>query len=242
MPTIGKYNKISLTKKEEKFLRDNYQNLTNQQLADYLGLKLTRTRTLLYSLGLKRMNLQYWTDEQIEFLKNNYKKIGDAEIAEIFAEKYPKDKGWSKKHIEKKRRYLNLKRTPEQIEKIKKRNLEQGRYKMCNVRMWQTRGVTPVGEIRTWVNKNNRITVVIRTEKGFEPYNRWLWKQHYGIIPKGYNVVCKDGNQFNTEIDNLELLSNADLQLKNAKARAETPEVIKSIKRQLKKLEKIKSS
>ena len=96
-------NKIVFTPEQHEFLKCNYKTMTNQQLATKLGLKLTRVRNEMRALGLKRMELQYWTKQQKQFLIDNYKLIGDREIARIFAIKYPKEKGWSKSQIVKKR-------------------------------------------------------------------------------------------------------------------------------------------
>ena len=114
------WNKIDWTDKRLKFLKENYNTMTNQQIADSLGLKITAVRHKCYELGLYKMTLEYWTDEQVDFLLKNYKEKGDTELSEIFNEKWHKDKGWTKKHIEKQRRYLKLKRTPEEIASNKK--------------------------------------------------------------------------------------------------------------------------
>ena len=114
--------------------------MTNKELANALGLNLTKTRGFLYEMDLKRMELEYWTEEQIKYLLDNYKEIGDVELAEIFNSKWKKNKGWTKKHIEKKRRYLKLKRTQDERHQIYLRNKILGRWKMCPVKAWETRG------------------------------------------------------------------------------------------------------
>ena len=113
------------------------------------------------------MELQYWTAAQTRFLRDNYKAFGDTELAEIFEIKWFKAKGWTKKHIEKKRRYLKLKRTTEEKRQIKIRNTKMGRFKICNEKMWKKRGVTPVGEKRVWFNQLNTPFVVIKIKEGF---------------------------------------------------------------------------
>lgn len=52
-------------------------------------------------------------------------------------------------------------------------------------------------------------------ENDWEFYHRYLWKQKYGEIPEGHNIVFKDGNQKNCVIENLECLSNMELGEKN---------------------------
>lgn len=112
----------------EQFILDNFCLKTNKQIAQELGIKIEALRPIAYKLGLYRINLEYWTDEQILFLKENFETIGDTELAQIFQEKFPKSKVWTKKHIEKKRKYLNFHRTPEQVSLINKRNIDAGLY------------------------------------------------------------------------------------------------------------------
>jgi hypothetical protein len=112
----------------ERFILDNFCLKSNKEIAQELSIPLHQVRLKAYKLGLKRINLDYWTNEQIDFLKDNFENIGDTEIAEIFQQKFPKSKVWTRKHIDKKRNYLNLHRTPEQIALIKKRNIDAGMY------------------------------------------------------------------------------------------------------------------
>lgn len=107
------------TDQDIQFLKDNFSSMTSFELAKALGKKRTIVRMKYKQLGLKKMDLEYWTDEMVKFLIDNYKNIGDVEIAEIFDLRYPKKKGWSKKHISKKRSQLDLIRSPQEIQKIK---------------------------------------------------------------------------------------------------------------------------
>lgn len=237
MATIGKYGKIIFSQSDIKFVKDNFMSMTNQQIADALGLKLTRCRTLMYELGLKRMELQYWTDEQTSFLIKHYKDIGDSELAEIFDVKWQKDKGWTKKHIEKKRRYLKLKRTKSQIKKIHQRNVLMGRFKDCPVNAWKTRGVAKVGEKRVWFRNDNSPFVVIKKRNGFVSYNRWLWEKHFGDIPEGMNVRITSDDKINFTEKDLVLVTNTENAALNSKNRL--PPELKEANRMIKNIEKL---
>src|SRR5690606_17520053 len=208
---LGKYNKIILLPEEKKFLKENYQSMTNRQLADALELSLTKTRHFLYEMGLKRMEMEYWTDEQIDFLKKNYKTIGDTELAEIFEKKWPKNKKWTKQRMDKKREYLNLKRTPEELKNIKSRNKRLGRWADCASKMWDTIGRPKVGEIRVWLKSNGEPCKYVRLESGFVPYAPWLYEKEFGSIPEGMCVTFKDRDNMNVVPENLELISRAEL-------------------------------
>ena len=105
-----------VNKKESiRFIKSNFYRMSNGQMAEALGVYIQAVREKCYQLGLYRMRLDYWTKEQIRFLKANYKKIGDKELAILFNSKWKKEKGWTFKHIEKKRLYLKLKRTAAQL-------------------------------------------------------------------------------------------------------------------------------
>lgn len=45
----------------------------------------------------------------------------------------------------------------------------------------------------------------------------WLWETANGQVPKGYNVVFKNGNTLHCTIENLECISNAELMYRNSK-------------------------
>jgi hypothetical protein len=211
--------KINWSPKMLSFLEENYQVMTNKQLAEGLGLRLTSVRTTLYSMGYKRMELEYWTKAQINYLYKHYHTKGDSELAEIFNSKWHKEKTWTKKHIEKKRRYLKLKRTESEKKKIHERNRLAGRFAMCPLKAWETRGQAPDGEIRIWKPNGNQVPM-IKIKGKWVRWSHWYWEKHRGPIKKGMNVIFKDRNPFNRTIRNLAVITNAELSLHNSKVSA----------------------
>ena len=220
---------------EINFLKRNFYAMTNRQLADSLGLTLTLVRTKCYELGLKRIELQRWTKEQENFLKDHYRSIGDTEMAEIFTERWKKPKGWSKKHIEKKRRYMNLKRTKAERKAINKRNVETGRFKVCPVNAWLTRGQAEEGTIKVWnIQGNDRS--FIKTESGFVCYPRWLWENHYGPITD--NRVVYTEKIVPDSVNDLQLITRAKLARINKQGFDELPDELKTAIKLTNKLKK----
>jgi HNH endonuclease len=202
------HNKIQWSEAEINFLKENYNNCTNAQLFEKLNkpnIRPTSLRHKLYELGLFKMEMEYWNEAMVKFLTANYKKLGDTEIAEIFNKKFPKNKGWTKKHIEKKRRYLNLKRSSLQLKKIKERNRLAGAWVIANQKMWETRGTNPIGTIVKWGDR-----ILIKTKSGYEFLNRFVYQKQYGKIPEGGNIYHKDGNKENCDINNLYLVMNKE--------------------------------
>ena len=117
---------MTWTESQIQFLKDNFNSMTSYQLSDALGISRTYVRMKYAELDLKKMELEFWTDEMVAFLKANYKTKGDVEIAEIFQEQFPKNKKWIKQHIRKKRVQLNLYRTKSHSLKIASANAKPG--------------------------------------------------------------------------------------------------------------------
>jgi hypothetical protein len=134
MAKIGKYGKIIFEDKEIQFIIDNFQTMTNEQIAIELGLKKTIVRMKAYELGLQRMELEYWPDEAVKYLKANYHKIGDLELCRYFATAFPKQKGWTSRHIQKKMSQLGLKRNKLHWYSIKERNRDNGSFGKKNLK------------------------------------------------------------------------------------------------------------
>lgn len=200
-------------------------------LAAAMGLKTTSVRMKCYEMGLKKMELEYWTPVQVKWLKKLYPFIGDLELAQIFSEAYPKEKGWTLKHIEKKRKYLGLKRTKEQIDAIRERNKAFGCFAVGLLHTWEKRGVSEKGTVRIWNGREH-----IKTDDGYVTLARYTWEQHKGPIPKGCNVALKNRAVTAGDIDNLECLSNEELARRNSYHRY--PLELKQAIRALNKLNK----
>lgn len=207
--------KIIPTQEQLKFIEENYHKLNNSELAKALGFKITKTREFLYSLGFKRMDLEYWTQEQIDFLLENYSTVGDTELAEIFNSKWPKQKGWSKKHIEKKRRYLGLKRSSDQLKAIRQDWADKGLYAESVRKRWITTGSNPLGEI-VWWNHHGRLIPHIKTDTGYVQYGRYRYQQLNGTIPEGFIVAFSDNDPMNISDKNLVLKTRSEMTMINS--------------------------
>lgn len=217
------------------FLKENHSELSNQELADALGLKITAVRHKCYELGLYKMKLEYWTADQITFLKENFQKKGDLELAQIFNEKWEKEKGWTKKHIEKKRKYLSLKRSEEEKEAIKENHKLKGVFIRGSQKTWATRGVFPEGTIRIWGNDK-----MIKTENGYQHLRVYNYRKLVGEIPKGMMVRHKDGNTLNCDAENLFLISRQEHAMLNVyNSYGKYPEELRLQMRKLRKLNRI---
>jgi hypothetical protein len=84
------------------------------------------------------------------------------------------------------------------------------------------------GDIVVWEKNGCKVLMLYLNPTNRIPLQRYIWQQSNGPIPKGFNVIHKDRNVFNCNIDNLELISNADLMLRNSALRY-GPEIFKII-------------
>jgi hypothetical protein len=212
--------KINWTSEKIHFLRENYTSMTNQELANAIGERLTSTRTKLYELGFKRMEMEYWTKDQVDFLFAYYPIMGDVEIAEIFNEIYPKKKVWTKNHIDKKRSYLQLIRTKYELAAIRIRNNGQSRYSINHWKRWHNRA-RKQGETVLWTDQNGRETVMIKWSGGrffgiYDTLAHITWFLNYGPIEKGMKIIHMDGNTLNCNIENLAKYTAAECAKFNA--------------------------
>ena len=89
---------------------------------------------------------------------------------------------------------------------------------------WFKKGNTPanhreIGEER--ITQDGYIEIKVRDKCGndnWELKHRWIYEQHYGKIPEGYNVIFLDGNKKNLDINNLKCITkNQDLIMNNRK-------------------------
>jgi hypothetical protein len=92
------------------------------------------------------MNYTWWTKAMENYLTKHYAWKGDKELAQMFEKRFPKPFPWTNKQIEKKRGYMGLKHSKEQLRYIHKKNQQDGRQK----KMWDTRGRMQEGEVRCW--------------------------------------------------------------------------------------------
>jgi hypothetical protein len=69
------------------------------------------------------------------------------------------------------------------------------------------------------------------------PLHRKIWQDIHGEIPKGFNVVFKNGDVLDVRIENLECISNTENMLRNTIHRF--PEELKTDIRKLAKLKRI---
>ncbi len=214
------------------------RNYSIKEIATVIGKTIPSIKSKAGVLKLSRSYHVVWTPEMIELLKKEYpftevkliaEKLGigkspiyrkaneldlkkDISFLRIMAENLAK-RGqahrFPKGHIpmnkgKKQTEYMS----EEAISKTKKTRFKKG-HKPHNT--------LHNGAIRPRTDKRTGITYMyIRLDEGnWKEYHRYIWEQSYGPIPKGSNIVFKDGNSKNCDISNLILLTDAQLMAQN---------------------------
>jgi hypothetical protein len=83
----------------------------------------------------------------------------------------------------------------------------------------QARNYVPIGSER--LSKDGYLERKISDDQYIAPARRWrgvhilAWEAAHGPVPKGHAVIFKDGNKTNRALDNLELITRADLMRRN---------------------------
>jgi hypothetical protein len=197
-------SKIKWTDADIQFIKENFHTMTNPAMAKALNKKISVFRAKCRELNLLHMEMEYWTTEQVDYLKANYRTKGDQQIADEFQDQWPKKKGWTKKHIDKKRGYLGLQRTTEEQFLIRTGRFNAEDYKDFNGKNF------PEGKLRMW-HQNGKFRWMIKVGKKFIAYHRYVWEQAHGPIPNDKKLYFLDGDTTNYDLSNLALMSKAEL-------------------------------
>lgn len=84
-----------------------------------------------------------------------------------------------------------------------------------------------IGEER--INQGGYIEIKISEPNTWKLKHRYIYEQHYGLIPKNYKVIFLDGNKNNFDISNLKAITQAEELIMNSlKLRYEDKELTES--------------
>jgi hypothetical protein len=203
------------------FIHKNFFKLSKEDLLDGVNamrerkIKMSSLRHQCYRMGLKKGIQIRWSDDDIQFLRNNFQKIGDVELAERLTKRkktYRIINGkrvyrrFTKKHVEKKRNLLNLKRSSQELKNIRLRNEKNGRMKTFSSddNMWTRQIKIPAKEheIRIW-NTNGQRKKYIKINGRFIPYARWYYHNFIAELTPDKKVYHLDLDTLNDDPDNL---------------------------------------
>ena len=143
-----------------------------------------------YKLGIEkpRENCRHYTEEQIEFLKENYPIYGCRKTLKMFNERFNETRTWSSMKNFGQQYGIQVKEDIATKNKLEKVRAEGSK-----------RALRKKGDIREECGR-----LVMKMEDGrWEQIGRAMYKLNGKEVPKGYAVIHLDGNVNNYEIDNL---------------------------------------
>ena len=168
--------------------------------------------------GVKNKKPQHrWTDEEKEYLASIVKGKTYKELLALMNEKF--DYEFSSQQIESALRRYNLKTgNTGQFKKYQEPwNKGLKGYIGANKTSFKKGTIPPnykpVGTER--FAKDGYIKVKVKDPNIWELKHRYIYKKHHGEIPNGYNVIFADKNISNFDIDNLMLVSKAEMLILN---------------------------
>lgn len=161
-----------------------------------------------------------FTEEQKQFIYDNYKGLGNKELTELIKEKFKIELTYEQVKNFKNRHHLNsgltgqFKKGYESWNKGKK--WDDYMSEEAQERSRKTtfkKGNIPsnhreVGSER--ITKDGYIEIKIKEPNKWQLKHRYIYEKKYGKIPKGYNLIFLDGNRQNFELSNLKLVSKAE--------------------------------
>lgn len=163
-----------------------------------------------------------YSEENIKFLIENVKGISHKELTKRFNERFGTN--LSEGALANMKRKLNL--TNDINTKFKKgqtswnkgRKMSSEQYEKCKKTMFQKGNLSnarQIGDER--IDVDGYTYIKIKQPNKWVLKHRWLYEKEKGKIPKGYNLIFADGNKQNLDLDNLILVSNAELFIINQK-------------------------
>lgn len=177
----------------------------------------------------RKMKRHYWTDKEVEILKDLYADLPTANIAHFLQIDI--------KSVYSKANFIGLKKSNEYLNSsysgrltVERRNKET-QFKPGMI-PWNKglKGVTFGGK-ETQFKKGNKPhntkydgAISIRdgykniriSESKWKLLQREVWEQHNGPIPDGMIIAFKDGDSMNCDIDNLFMISREENMVRNS--------------------------
>lgn len=195
---LKRYPKFRMSKKQTDFIRANI-HLSNKEIADRLNIPERKVQVYAWNYKLRPSAWEYYTAEDEKFIRENYTRMSNAEMAEKLER--------TTDSIHAKLQQLGLKRTAKQRKEIFIRTAPHTLFQKGHL----PQTTLYDGAISERTDKSGITYKYIRISKAnWAMLHVYNWEKKYGPVPKGKILRCKDGNQLNCNPDNWELVSRVE--------------------------------
>ena len=170
------------------------------------------------------MKSKLFSDEQLEFIKENVKNIGNKELVDLINKKFNTSftvsqiKGFKHNHKISSGLTGRFKKGHIPANKGTKGKFNVGGNKTSFKKGHIAANNLPIGSER--IRKQNYMYVKVQDghkNKNWKPKHQVIYEEHYGKIPKGSKVIFADGDKTNFDINNLILVTKSELLIMNRK-------------------------
>ena len=231
------------TNEEINFLKEIYTEKFNDEIANIMNQHFNGKYRIYtassvsaakdrFKLHSKPKFGRLYRKEIIEFIQCNYEEKDNLELSKLLNEKFNLNTNADKISMLKinlKRRFgINTqtginrgcyrkgqspankgKKWDDYMSKEKQEKSRKTTFKKGNV----PHNHKPIGYER--INVDGYIEIKVKEPNKFKLKHRVIWEEHFGTIPNGYNVIFKDRNKLNLDINNLALVSKAQMLILN---------------------------
>ena len=221
------------TKEIEQFIRDNIVGKHIDDLTDLINKTFDTNYTikqittyknrhrLKNGVKPKKTGCKKFSKEVIDYINTNVAKMPVKELVgkinETFGTNYTYQQVKSYKLRYKVKSGINTRYTKGHVPHNKGK---KGVYGKGSEKSWFKKGHIahnrkPVGTER--IGADGYIEVKVKEPKTWVTKHRLVWEEHNGPVPKGKIIMFLDGDKQNVDINNLTLVTRAELQILNQK-------------------------
>lgn len=180
-------NQYGAIQYDDSWIRENYKGKCDAAFVDaynnHTGKSLKKDTLRHHLSKLDILSSYQYTDEQKGFIRQNYEKYGMRITADMFNAKFNTDK------------------SPELMCRVAKRMGLSVPKDVANKNA--NPDIDEVGTIREEPSTGYLVIKTGNSYKDWMKYQRYVYEQAYGKIPKDHVVVFLDGNNRNFELSNL---------------------------------------
>lgn len=251
----------SYTPEQIEFLREGYRRMHTRDLTEAFNREFGQVRTHYairsalrnYNIKCGRAHkdrlmkrLRLYTEEQIQYLRDNYRDISVADMTEQFNAEFGTDFTVRQINTALKNRRICSGRNGQWKKGHQSWNKGKKGYMGPNRTSFK-KGNRPHNTKHLWYERESKdgyIEISVPETNPHTGYHRrfkakqvWLWEQKHGPVPEGHVVAFADGDPANFEPENLILLNRLELLRLNKLQHKEAPEEIQPVLITLAKLE-----